>query len=375
MSAPGGAPPFERVGIVGCGLIGGSLALAAGSRGGASEVVVTDRDPGVRRRAAGRGVGTVVDGVREVARRCDLVIVAVPVPAIVSVAREAGKHMDMHAVLTDVGSTKAAVVRELTRTAGSGEFFQRRFVGGHPMSGSEREGLEAADATLFEAATYVLTPQPTTDADALQRLGSFLRRLGARVLTVDAGEHDRLVAVVSHLPQLVSSALMRFAGDAAREDRGLMNLAGGGFRDVTRVAGSNPELWLDILKENRGAVAEAMESFDRVLEGVRRAIVDGDWAAVRVLLEGGREARRLLPRKDVPTAVVDVVVPIPDEPGSLAAVTTALGSAGINIEDVSMRHLEEGGRGVLVVAVDRGRADEARAVLAARGMAAHIDLR
>ncbi|MDP9023323.1 MAG: prephenate dehydrogenase/arogenate dehydrogenase family protein, partial [Actinomycetota bacterium] len=304
------------------------------------------------------------------------VFIAVPLEEIPKVAASIWSVMQPSAVLTDVGSVKSNVMAEVEGLGGRSPGMGPAFIGGHPMAGSEREGLDGADGTIFQGAAYVLTPSASAPAEAFNRLASFVRLLGARVIAVDAATHDRLVGIVSHLPQVVASALMAFAAETARADPGLLAMAGGGFRDVTRVAASSPDLWTGILSENREAVLDALEGFAGVLGALRTALAAGDWAAVRQALGAGRDARALLPGKAVDAPVIDVVIPVHDRPGSLAAVTTALGAVGINIEDVSMRHAEDSARGALVVAVaGEDTAERARLALAARGFPSHLETR
>lgn len=374
---PSRARPFDSVGVVGCGLIGGSLALAA-TAAGVPEVAVTDRDPRVLAAARQRGVGAVLDRVEQVAARAELVVLAVPVADIPAAARQVLPAAAPGTIMTDVGSVKARVLREVEGYLASirdAEPIDVEFIGGHPMAGSERAGLAGAQPTLFQGATYVLTPSRSASADAFHRLAAFLRLLGARVLAVDADTHDRLVGVVSHLPQAIASALMAFAAATARDDPGLLAMAGGGFRDATRVAASDPDMWTGILEENRAAVLDAIDGFEAALQRLRAALAAGDREKVRATLAEGLGGRKLLPGKVVRETLVDLVIPVADRPGSLAEVTTALGAAGINIEDVSMRHAEEGDRGALVVAIGADAAERARQVLGARGFRSHLQTR
>ncbi len=383
--AAGRRSPFAHVGVIGCGLIGGSFALAARAVPGVERVLVHDADASVRERAQELGLEVVAEPAA-LAARSDLVVVAVPIASIGDVVAGLAERMDHLPVITDVGSTKSKLVPEVeavviersTRPNGDIAPDPARipYIGGHPMAGSEREGLEAADGTLFQGATYALTPTGQSDPAALRALSSFLRLLGCRVLVIDPDTHDRLVATVSHLPQVLASALVGSAGRAAESDPGVLALAGTAFRDVARVAGSNPELWVGILRENRGAVLEAIASFAEVLDELRGRIAAGEWEAVRDVLSEARAVRERLPSKEVAVDLVDLVIPVADRPGSLAEVTTALGGAGINIEDLSMRHAAQEELGALVVTLAAGRqADHAVEVLTSRGYACHLEHR
>lgn len=359
--------------------MGASFALAASRVPGVDRVLVSDRDPAIRGEAERLGLGEVVDTAQGLAAAVDLLVLAVPVPQISIVAREVLPHMAVDAVLTDVGSVKSKPVREveaLFEILGVQLEDGPSFIGGHPMAGSEREGPAAADATLFQGATYVLTPSSHSSTSALHRLAGLLRALGARVLTVEPEAHDRLVAVVSHLPQVVATTLMTHAAALAQTEPALLGMAGRGFRDVTRIAGSNPDLWVEILRQNCTATLEALSGFKHELERIRAAIEDHDWGQVSAALVGGREARALLGTTAAAEAMVDVVTPVEDRPGSLAAVTTTLGNAGINIEDVAMRHAEAGGRGALVITVaGEQAAQRARSTLESRGFSSHLERR
>jgi prephenate dehydrogenase len=188
------------------------------------------------------------------------------------------------------------------------------------------------------------------------------------------GPHDELVALVSHLPQLVASALAEVAGRAVEETgEAVLAVAGGGFRDTTRIAASDPELWLGILRGNRDAVLETLDAYREQLATVRGALADEDPAALRAFLDRASTARRRLVPKGEGIVAVDLVVALDDRPGALAAVTSALGEAGINIEDLAMRHASDAARGALLVHVERSAAERALAAVRSGGFAAHLE--
>lgn len=375
MSAPdraAAAAPFTRVTVVGAGLVGGSVAAAA-CAAGIAEVVLVDPDPAVRRRASERQLAhRVTDDLAAAVADAELVVVAVPAPVTATVVAEVARSARPDAVLTDVASLKGAVVTAVE--AALAEWRPARFVGGHPMAGSERSGPDAADAELFQGATWVLTPTACTADTALSRLSAFLRDLGARVLALPPDRHDRLVAVVSHLPQVAASALADVAAEAtATSGEAVLAVAGGGFRDTTRVAASDPDLWLGILRGNRAAVLDALAALRLRLDGVRDALAAEDWDAVHALLARASAARRELVGKPDVERAVDLVVPLEDRPGTLATATTALGEAGVNVEDLAMRHAADGGRGALLLRVDAAAATRGLEALRRRGLAAHLE--
>lgn len=378
--------PFRSLAVVGAGLVGGSFAAASRDLAGVPDVRVWDRDPEVRREAAEEHGFAAPDGLDEALRDVDLVLVAVPVPAIADVVATVASLAGPGTVVTDVGSVKSQPVVEVEAVltperqieGGSGsQALPVRFVGGHPMAGSERSGLAASDGRLFQGATWVLTPTAASDPEAFELLSQHLRAIGARVLAVEPALHDRLVAVASHLPQALASTLMDEAAAVSRTTgAGVLSVAAGGFRDVTRIAGSDPDLWVGILSENRQAVLWAIDNFAERLGRLRGVLAEGDEASLRAFLARSQDARRRLPAKERAGDLVDLVVALDDRPGMLAQVTTTLGEAGVNIEDLSMRHATDVDAGALIVAVDG--ADTARLaaeILEARGFPAHLEPR
>lgn len=238
------------------------------------------------------------------------------------------------------------------------------------MAGSHETGADHATPELFVGATYLLTPTATTDPEAYQRLHGLVSAIGARVIAVDPDRHDLLVAVTSHLPQLAATTLMNLAAGRARDEHAeLLLLAAGGFRDATRVAASNPELWLDICEENGSAIVAVLDEYGERITALRQLLADGDVTGLRDALEQAREARRSLPGKEsVSGALVELILPIPDRPGVLAEVTTTVGQTGVNIEDLGIDHAPEGGRGTLRLAIiGPPQAGRARAALEALG--------
>lgn len=373
-AAQGSASP---VAVCGGGLIGASLALAVAAAG--RDVRVFDRAAATRSALTDRLLAerseriTVSDSWAAAADGAGVVVAAVPASAVPAVLAEAARHADPLALLTDVASTKRTVVDTvLAALAAEGDTAAPgRFVGGHPMAGSERTGPGAADATLFSGATWVLTPTTRTDDAALARAGDLVRDVGARVLVLDPAEHDTLVGLVSHLPQLVASVLADVAAEAVGADReAVMAVAGPGFRDTTRIAASDPALWLDIIATNRPAILSALAAFSDRLGTASDAVRAGDARTLGALLTRASEARRRLVPKSLDAATRDLIVPLRDRPGEIARITGALGSAGINIEDLVMRHATAADRGSLLLRVRDTSAVRAVDVLAAADVAA-----
>jgi len=282
---------LKRVALVGVGLIGGSFALALRRAGAVTTIVGVDRDAQALERAAGLGViDTAAESVSEAARGADLVVVAVPVRAIGGVLHDVALALDPSAVVTDVGSTKADVTR-IAREELRGLF--PRFVPGHPIAGREASGVEAATADLFKGARVVLTPVDETAPEAVDLVRNCWESAGGRVALLAAGDHDRIFAAVSHLPHLLSFALVsELTGRANAAE--LLGFAGGGFRDFTRIAASSPEMWRDIALQNRDALLDELDRYGARLAVFRELVDKGDGPGLQRLMAEACAARQAL---------------------------------------------------------------------------------
>lgn len=350
----------ERIVIVGTGLIGGSIGLALRQLGVTVVGVDASRDNAEAALAVG-AVDEIATDVAGAVAEASIVVVATPVGAILPTVAEIARTAPDGLVVTDVGSTKGTIVSEAERVLGP----HRPFVGGHPMAGTEGEGVASARADLFEGALWILTPTAQTNSDAYRRMNAFVTRLGARTLALEPQEHDRMVALVSHLPYAIATALMALA---AREDSRLFRAAAGSFRDVTRTAGSNPRVWRDIFATNREALVAELDGFMDNLNVLRRAVSEDRWDEFDALVATARDTRRRFPVKGERTVVdpVTIEIAIADRAGVLADVTTAVGEGGINIEDLWVDHTGAGG--VLRLLVDgRDAAHHAAELLTGRG--------
>lgn len=339
MSGPhgGAASAPRRALVVGTGLIGGSIGLALRARGW--HVSGCDRDPSRAQEALARGA---LDQVGP-DDRAEITFIATPVGA---VAAQAAIALKGRGVVTDVGSVKASVVAAVDNP---------RFVGGHPMAGSEQDGVEGADGSLFVGAVWVLTPVAGTDADAHALVRTVVTSLGAEVVELAPSRHDELVAVVSHVPHLVAAALMGLAADRAEEHGVVLRLAAGGFRDMTRVAAGDPGMWPDICAENAPAIVEQLADLEAALARVRATVAAADGQRLLALLGEARTARRSLPvGVDDAAEWAEVRVPVSDRPGVLAEITTLATELGVNIASLEIVHSGEGAAGVVVLVVQAG---------------------
>jgi prephenate dehydrogenase len=286
-----------------------------------------------------------------------ITFVALPVSAVPAAVREALAATS--GVVTDVGSVKTSIVEQLDHA---------RFVGGHPMAGSEQLGVEGATADLFEGAVWVLTPVAGTGSEAFATVDAVVRSLGAEVVALPPERHDALVAVVSHVPHLTAAALMGIADERAEEHAALLRLAAGGFRDMTRIAAGTPAIWPDICGENQEAIVEVIDRLTVELGRLREIVAEGRRDDLLATLERAQTARRNLPgRVSRPEELAEVRVPVPDRGGVIAEVSTLAAELGVNIADLEIAHSSEGDRGVLLLLVDRNRADAFRDGLVERG--------
>ncbi len=281
----------ERLAIIGIGLIGGSLARRAkGSFAG--EVVVYDLDPGVRDRARVLGIGDrVADTLRDAVAGASIVVLAVPVGAFGSVAEAIGPLLDAGAIVSDVGSTKQSVLRDVAPMLPAGV----HLVPAHPMAGTEFSGPDAGFATLFEDRWCLIVPPEGTDEAAVARIEAMWRACGSNTERMTPAHHDRVVAAVSHLPHLIAFTICGTAeGLAAETGEGVLKFAASGFRDFTRIAASDPVMWRDVFLNNRVALLEMLERFERDAGAMARAIREGDGAFIEERVEHGRAIRRAL---------------------------------------------------------------------------------
>jgi len=274
----------ERLGIAGLGLIGGSLALALRRTRGSPEIWGFDRRAEHARLAVERGAIDRACGEREIAS-CDIVIVCVPVQRSLPLIRRLGKRMRPGTVLTDAGSVKAEIVRAGTESIAPGA----EFVGGHPIAGTENSGFLAADPKLFSRKTAILTPARGNSEGALLRVGKLWERAGARVVRMDPETHDHVFAYVSHLPHAVAYALVHSV--ATLSSRVPLGYSAGGFRDFTRIASSNPEMWKDIVLQNRTEVLRAAAHYRRSFDRLTRLIRERDETGLIAYFRKAKQTR------------------------------------------------------------------------------------
>jgi len=355
-------PPSQAersIAVIGIGLMGGSLGLAARELAGVRRVIGYSRSPETIAAALERGAITeAAPSLEEAAAAADLVFVCTPVRLVVAHVRRAHAVAAPDAVVSDVGSTKAMLMDALTPDE------QGRCVGGHPLCGSETAGVRNARASLYEGATYFLTPGAHVRPAAFQSLYDFLLQIGARPVAVEPHEHDRVLAVVSHLPHLLANVLMIQAGEQGG-GRDPLLCAGPSFRDMTRIAGSNARVWADIFLENREALLSSLAAYRGGLDEMKRALEAADEERLTALVgRAARQRERMLAVEDLSAEkLFRIMVKIADRPGELQRITVALGDAAINIEDLAMHHMSAELGGELTIYVLGGAVCERAAEL------------
>jgi len=321
-----------RIAVLGVGLIGGSIGLAARQRLDAEvsgfDPEAANLDRALEVGALDRAATSVADSVEG----AELVFCAAPVSALSALVGEALAASEADAVLTDVGSTKRELVAGLAAVPGS-----ERFIGGHPLAGAETAGVENARADLFEGARWYLTPTGQASGVHYDRVQRAVADLGARPQAIDAETHDRVMATVSHLPHVLANVLVQEAAAALTEESERIPEVGPSFRDTTRVAGANPAIWRDIFATNREAVAGEIDAVSARLAEAAELIRSGDVDAVDAWHRAARDdRRRLLEAELAGGSLCELRVSVQNRPGTVAEIALALGRSGVNIVDMAL---------------------------------------
>ena len=369
---------FPRVSVVGLGLIGGSIARSIRRRFPKTRVVGVNRSPGALRAAAAEGVvdeAVLMEGTGLfLAADADLVVICTPVDAALSCLDALAPRMKKGTIVTDACSTKTGLLARARRLHAAYPDFC--FIGGHPMAGSEKAGFDESSGHLLENAVYLLCP-PADDAmheAALTKLEKFVRDLGALPISIAADEHDLYMAAISHLPHVAAAALVR----AARErddDRGVLRtLAAGGFRDITRIASSSPQLWCGISMSNRERLLQLLRDYIGGLETFCGALEREDGEAVEAFFSGAKDYRESFPAWDraIYPLLHELSLDVEDKPGAVAGIARLLEDGGINIKNLYIAESREMEGGCLRLAfAARSLRDRAADTLSAAGYRVH----
>ena len=348
---------FLRIAVVGFGLVGASFAAAVRAAYPDTRVLAVDIDERTLAEAVERGWAT--DGAlpddpafeRFVGDGCDLVVLATPVGAAERYFEDLARW-DYRGIVTDTASTKARITALAERVLPHPE----NFVPGYPMAGSEVNGIEGARPDLFKGAHWILCPDADTPAEHFPRLHELVTSIGARVIALPREDHDKAVAVVSHVPHIMASSLVQLASRHADDQQALMRLAAGGFKDSTRIAAGSPELWCGIAFDNKDALSDGLDEIQGIIGAFADALASDDRAALTALLADAAAARRALPAAWVPSTerLLEVRIPMEDRPGVVAEVTTVTSSVGCNIQSIEIDHVTEDSAVLSLVLTDEG---------------------
>ncbi|MCC2685463.1 MAG: prephenate dehydrogenase [Paenibacillaceae bacterium] len=337
---------MTKIAIFGVGLIGGSLALNFKGKPGVTVVGLSNNPASVEKYVRLGVVDAATTSVAEAAEDADFIFICCPVGLIDSYLTQlAALPLKSGCVITDVGSTKASIVR----AAGELDFGQAHFIGGHPMAGSERSGVEVANINLFENAFYILTPTDKTPEPAFERLADLIAWTRAQIVRIEAGLHDNIAAAVSHLPHLIAVALVNQIARYNESDTLYQRLAAGGFRDITRIASSDPIMWRDTLIDNRMILLDMLEDWNMQIEHFIQLLENADGEGIeREFLTAGEFRNRLPERsKGVIGSQFDLYIDVPDNPGVIGQIAGLLGNHQINLSNIQIMESRSDVPGVL----------------------------
>ncbi|MFC4103711.1 prephenate dehydrogenase [Paenibacillus xanthanilyticus] len=337
---------MTRIAIFGVGLIGGSLALCFKGKPGLTVVGYDVRESSAAKYVERGVVDEMAASLRDAAESADVIFLCVPVGVLDQYVREISElRLKSGCIITDVGSTKSSVAR----TAAALRFSGATFIGGHPMAGSERSGVEAASSHLFENAFYVLTPEPGAPAEAVDRLSNLLKATKAHIVHVNPDEHDEIVGAISHLPHIIAVALVNQIRGYNETNPLYSVLAAGGFRDITRIASSDPIVWRDILISNREILLKLLQGWNKETHKFIRMLEGKDAEGIQEAFKQAGAFRSQLPerRKGMIHSLYECYVDVPDHPGIIGKIATELGNARINLSNLQIIESREDVPGVL----------------------------
>ena len=332
--------------VVGLGLIGGSLIKGIRSTGEAFHVTAFDQNKKALEKAMELGViQSVASTIQEGARDADLIVLAAPVSAIVEVIETLSTiSLKPGVIITDVGSTKAQIAESAKHYLAHVDF-----IGGHPMAGSHKSGVEASNEGLFENAFYFLTPLDHVSESQVNQLKNWLKGTRAKILVVDPAKHDEMVGVISHFPHIVAAALVHHLKNQPEEGFDLPSFAAGGFRDITRIASSDPILWQDITINNREVLLELFHSWESVMNQVKRDLLENDTDGIHRFYQEAKMFRDQFPvkKKGAIPSSNDLFLDIADHPGEIGKVATLIGNENLSLTNLNIIELRENISGVL----------------------------
>jgi len=342
---------FEKAVIIGLGLIGGSLAAAFKRKGVLENITGVDSEFVISQAKEKKLInqGFEQHDLQKAVKDADLIILATPINQILKCLTLLPQFVKPGVLITDVGSTKTAIAKQAQKHLPPNVYF----LGGHPMTGSEKTGLAHSDNFLFENAVYVLTKPAETPDDLLKKYVRIIEEIGAQVLFLTPMEHDEIAAVVSHLPQMLAVTLMNYAAKMNKGNPAYLKLAVGGFRDMTRVASSPFEIWADICKTNTKNIERAFQQFIEELSANKNFLTDNH--ELQSFFETAARNRLLIPKdsRGFLRPQFDISIVIEDKPGMIASIAAILAKEDINIKDIEILKIREGDAGTMRLAFEK----------------------
>lgn len=341
---------FQKIGIIGLGLIGGSLAKACKARCGISEIVAYNRNPDVLKLAYQENViteyTTKIDAHFE---HCDLIFICTPVDQIFHYAEKLVPFLKPNCIITDVGSTKGTLYQKIKTLSPP-----LPYIGGHPMTGAEKFRYPASKEHLFENAYYILTPSETVSEKKVEELKILISSIGAIPIIISPSEHDHIVASISHVPHILAAGLVNMVKKLDSEQGYMHLLAAGGFKDITRIASSSPEMWKSICFENKKEILEVLSSLEFLLHQMKKTLIEGKEEQVYRFFEEARLYRDSF--SSVSPGLVarryEIDVDVLDKPGSIAIIAVLFSSNNINIKNMEIVNNRERDNGVLLISFE-----------------------
>jgi prephenate dehydrogenase len=353
------------IAVIGLGVIGGSLCLALKNARRNVTIVGYDTDAVLRSALKQKVVDRAASSVKTAVKDADFVFLCTPLSSILKQLHEITATVGPGTIVTDVGSVKGIVVKAASRVIPESVIF----VGGHPMTGSEKSGIAFADPLLFQNAVYVLTPCPNQMKE-IGPLVALLQSIGARILIMDPQEHDRAAAAISHLPQLLAVGMMKYALGKNSRNPNYLQLAAGGFRDITRIASSPFAIWNDILRYNQKEIGNALGEFEKLMVGFKSSLSRKQFRFLKGEFHQAKKNRDAIPKnmKGFLHPLTDILVWVIDEPGVLARITSSLLTSNINISDIELLKIREGEGGTFRLSFENlDAAQKAARILRAEG--------
>jgi prephenate dehydrogenase len=341
-----------RVSIIGIGLIGGSISLCLKKKHG-DGILIKGFDRNASQLHLAESLGVIDSGsasIEECIQEADVIFICTPVQVLCELLEIVMKspHLKNGAIITDVGSTKEEII---TISEKISSFSQGVFIGGHPMAGSHKSGVDAANDRLFENAYYVLTPSSHTDPNKVEYLQNLLLATQANIVVMSPSEHDQVVGAISHFPHLIASSLVEHVNHYNNGNDWYLRLAAGGFRDITRIASSNPRMWRDITLSNKNHLIQQMKDWQNRMQVVIEMIEKGEGQDIEDFFAHAKKVRDGLPdkQKGAIPSFYDLYVDVPDHPGVIGHITTLLGEERISITNIAILETREDILGVLVL--------------------------